>query len=58
MIYDTYHTPLRPLEGSGLRLKPLDLVVLGSIPEDYWYEEGAEHLKHYAGKYGIIKYYG
>lgn len=55
---DYFHTKLRPLDGRGEPLKPLDLVIIDAVPKHYWAEEGLEGLKEYAGRYGLITYYG
>ena len=51
-----FHTQLRPLDRNGLPLKPLDLVVIGDIPEGYWAEPETAGLKDFAGKYGLVTY--
>jgi hypothetical protein len=55
---DHFHTGLRPLDGRGEPLKPLDLVVIEAVPWHYWAEPETETLKQYAGRYGLITYYG
>ncbi|MEO0614310.1 MAG: hypothetical protein AAFY83_13460 [Pseudomonadota bacterium] len=57
MRYDYYHTTIRPKARNGMLIKPLDLVVLGDIPEHYWADEGFRYLKEYAGCYGLVTYH-
>ncbi len=51
-----YHTNKRPRDKNGNTLKPLDLVILGDIPEHYWVDPGFSSLKKYKGCYGLITY--
>ena len=55
MTNEIYHTSIRPVDGSGQELKPLDLVILGDIPEHYWSDSPT--LKEYAGAYGLVTYH-
>src|SRR5436190_9028072 len=51
---------LPPIDKKGQELKPLDLVIVGEIPEHYYSDidpESAVVLKGYQGKYGLITYF-
>ncbi|MFT3987439.1 hypothetical protein [Aestuariivirga sp.] len=52
-----FHTTLRPLDRNGRLLQPLDLVILGSIPEHYWSDPDFRGLQDYGGKYGMVVYF-
>ena len=52
-----YHTDLRPVSKNGLPIKPLDLVLVGDIPEQYWNEEGSQRIKEYQGSFGLVTYF-
>lgn len=53
----TYHTEARPLDINGKAIKPLDLVMLGDIPEHNWSDKEFQSLKKYAGCYGLVTYH-
>lgn len=52
-----FHTSLRPVDSGGATLKPLDLVIIGDIPEQYWCDPGFESLRDYEGKFGLVTYH-
>jgi hypothetical protein len=52
-----YHNDQRPSDRNGVSLKPLDLVVVASIPEHFWADPEFRQLKEYAGSYGLVTYY-
>lgn len=51
-----YHTDVQPVDEGGKVLKPLDLVLIGDIPEYYWNETETESLKAYEGTIGLVNY--
>jgi len=55
-----YHTNVRPKDLHGEVLQPLDLVIIGEIPDHYLSDADGEEaaiLNSYAGRYGLITYY-
>ncbi|WP_068460021.1 hypothetical protein [Hyphomicrobium sulfonivorans] len=53
-----FHTDMRPPDSTGAPLKPLDIVILGEIPEHYWVDSEDQSLRNYAGCYGLVTYRG
>lgn len=53
-----YHTNLMPLDSRGATLKPLDIVIINSVPSHYWVDHEFSHLKDFEGSYGLITYAG
>lgn len=57
MAGSPYHTLVKPVDVNGKAIKPLDLVVLGDIPEHNWSDKEFRSLKEYAGCYGLVTYH-
>jgi hypothetical protein len=53
-----FHTSLQPLDSAGASLQPLDLVILGQIPNHYFADPAFQSLRLYEGGYGMISYFG
>jgi hypothetical protein len=51
-----YQTNRLPKDKFGCEIKPLDLVILGDIPEHEWSDPEFASRKHYAGCYGLVTY--
>ncbi len=52
----SYHTSIRPLDGKGQALKPMDIVLVKAIPNHYWCDPDFSELQNFAGSYGLISY--
>jgi hypothetical protein len=57
-VHEPFQTRFRPLDRYHAPLQPLDLVVIETIPEFHWQEEGFEEIKYYHGAYGLVTYFG
>jgi hypothetical protein len=54
---DLYHTKIFPSDCNGHQIKPMDLVIINSVPEYYWREVGCSALQNFSGCYGLVTYY-
>lgn len=51
-----HYSAVQPLDHSGNRLKPLDLVIIQEVPKHYWLDPEFSSLRLYRGCYGLITY--
>lgn len=61
MTYASRTLQFYPRDKNGVVLRPLDIVIMGDIPEHYYAdidEESSAALKKFAGGYGLISYSG
>ncbi|MEZ5901202.1 MAG: hypothetical protein R3D51_17110 [Hyphomicrobiaceae bacterium] len=57
MMIDRFYSNTVPKDRYGSVLKPMDLVILGDIPEHYWKDPEFSDLKEFSGCYGLITYF-
>jgi hypothetical protein len=52
-----FHTKLRPIDGRGIALKPLDLVVIKKLDWQDKEDDQFPFLRDYEGGYGLVTYF-